>query len=154
MTKKPIPEHLPIFVYGTLLPGHYNYNFLFAKTKPASEAKATLAHHTLWGTVRSAYPYLIQNQDIPHHIKDETVTRVGVTGALLRFAEKDWADIITKLDRLEGVDNDHYARKEVITDQGDRAWVYYAPRKLAQELLEYPFIRSGSWDQFTKERGD
>lgn len=152
--KKEVPQHLPIFVYGTLLPGHRNYKRYFEKRTPYSSQHATLAHHVLFGTSRSGFPYLIQNQDLPDYLSGHIVTRQGVTGVLLRFVTDNWAETIASLDYLEGVDRNHYARKKVFTDQGDEAWVYYAPRSLAQELLEFPLIRSGSWDQFVTEQAN
>lgn len=154
MTKQPKTEHLPFFVYGTLLPGHHNYQRFFDKIKPTSEVRATLDRHVLIGTRHSGFPYMADELDLPSHLRDfDRLVVPSVTGVLLRFRKKDFPTILQSLDYLEGVP-DHYDRKivNVYVDKRTtvRAWTYYAPKDLVHALLPYPFIVNGDWDAHVK----
>lgn len=147
--KKPI-EHLPFFVYGTLLPGHDNYRRFFTKIKPVSaQGGAELPDHILLGNKYAHFPYMADAADLPDWAKDiEHGNDMDVRGVLLFFREEDFPKIVEALDYLEGVP-DHYNRKvvEVITDDRKllRAWTYYAEKWLVDELLPYPFVPNGDW---------
>lgn len=145
--KKPI-EHLPFFVYGTLLPGHPNYKRFFTKIKPVAEENASLCNHVLIGTKHSGFPYMAQGSDTPEFYRQLVEENNMVEGRLLWFSDEHFPTILEALDYLEGVP-DHYNRKIVEVEGYDhvryRAWTYYAEKWLVDELLPYPFVPNGDW---------
>ena len=113
-------EHLrlPVFVYGTLRPGHVNYQRLLAgraiRETPAQAAGLALYGHGL--------PYAVP-------------TAGAVTiGALIHIDPAGYDQTLADLDRLEGFrpgrpDRSHYIRARwAITAGGDTvtAWIYLA----------------------------
>lgn len=139
------PEHLPVFVYGTLRPGCSNNGWF--RGKVASEEPAHLSGAVLVSNGR--FPYLL---DSVAEAQDDA----RVVGTLVRIDPADWAEVAVSLDALEetdpqnpAADTNLYNRlaREVVTDSGTvRAWVYIPPISHQAELFtQYSLLPSGNW---------
>ncbi len=137
----PLDTHLPVFVYGTLRPGHWNYRgFLEGRTE--AEAPATLPGGRMWD---GGFPYVA-----------ETEGGGTIVGILIDVKRREWDGVRHRLDGLEGFDpaggrENHYtrqARSVTAADGSTRiAWVYFAaPETVSRiEARGLPVIPSGDW---------
>lgn len=124
--------HLPVFVYGTLRPGHGNYRQLLAG-RTIRETPATVSGLALYGC------------GIPYAVPTQGATTVG---ALIHVDASVYAQVLHDLDSLEGYrphrpDRSHYVRASwiVATDNGDlaEAWIYLAgPHVITDDLEPVP----------------
>lgn len=158
MKQKIIP-HLPLFVYGTLMPGFCNHERLLAPQGELIVAvPAVIEDHVLMATGKNAgFPYLADIAHVPNEVPIDRGTLTPVQGSLLRIHESIFDDVMTELDWLEGVDNGHYHRKaaDVKLENGDvvKAWVYCLPAAYVPYMFYDPIIRHGSWAKFEYDRG-
>lgn len=133
-------KQLPVFVYGTLRRGFYNYNaFLKGKTinwKPALIDGAIYPVHSGGG-----FPCLVEEEGV-------------VVGELMYIDPKEYKDVLWQLDRLEGYrENDEqssmYLRRErevMCNGELEKTWVYIwnnNHRKITTDK-----ITSGCWKTF------
>lgn len=109
---------LPVFVYGTLLPGERNAH-IAAQGGEFTVCPATLRGFRLFDLRPEGYPGIVPGEagDLIH-------------GALLTYAPADWERALALLDELEGVDETPpvYSREQVrltlANGEGVSAWVY------------------------------
>ncbi|ANC72415.1 gamma-glutamylcyclotransferase family protein [Deinococcus radiodurans] len=130
---------LPVFVYGTLLPGERNAH-IAAQGGEFTVRPATLRGFRLFDLRPESYPGIVPGaaDDLIH-------------GALLTYGPADWEQALALLDELEGVDEmpPVYTREQVrLTLEGGEtltAWVYvYA---LADRLRQTGavLVPEGDW---------
>jgi len=80
---------LPVFVYGTLLPGESNYRrYLAGRT--LKEQPATIAG-SLWLVEEEDYPYLLPGRDPVH-------------GVVMHLRPELYQEVLAAIDRLEDFD--------------------------------------------------
>jgi len=137
----PLDAHLPVFVYGTLRPGHWNYRgFLEGRTE--AEAPATLPGARMWD---GGFPYVA-----------ETEGGGTIVGNLIDVKDHEWDLVRQRLDGLEGFDptggrENHYTRHARIVTAADGsnriAWVYFAAPETVRRIEArcLPVIASGDW---------
>lgn len=124
-------ENIRIFVYGTLLTGFGNWS-VFLAPKEGIPAKVTgFKMFSLGG-----FPGLMEDETSNYPIIGETF-----------IVSKSQ---LARCDGLEGCtygsqDKSWYYRKEVETDQGELAWVYYF-----SEQPNDNEVTSGDWRDFVK----
>lgn len=108
---------LPLFVYGTLLPGERNYPRLLAgRTQGESPAQVS---GELWWIAEEDYPYLCRGDEVIH-------------GYLVRIVDKVYSATVLAIDLLEDFYPDRpsaslYLRRtiEVVNPLGtELAWTY------------------------------
>lgn len=137
----PLDSELPVFVYGSLRPGFWNYNRVF-RGRTRAEEPARLPGATMWD---GAFPYVA-----------ETEPGGEIVGTIIDVDSGQWDGVRRSLDRLEGFDPDrpdssHYLRHARMVRLGDgssrMAWVYFAAPLVAQRLVSrgQPVIESGDW---------
>ena len=109
---------LPLFVYGTLLPGERNYpRFLAGRTQ--SETPASVSGE-LWWVAEEDYPYLCRGDELIH-------------GYLVSIVDQFYSATVRAIDLLEDFHPDHpsaslYQRRsiEVVNPPGrELAWTYF-----------------------------
>lgn len=124
----------PLFVYGTLMPGHPNFYSYVGARALASTTPATLNGFALYKAgavpIAQAYP------------------RETVRGKLLYLQPEHAADVIAWVDMLEF--NARYRKQKlpVTTDDGDTviAFVYTYPT--AMNLRQLPTVPEGDWEAY------
>ena len=133
--------NLPFFVYGTLRPGQGNYRLLAGQT--VAEFPATLPGHALYGP---GLPYVTAGEE------DSTVV-----GALIFVAPERYAEVLARLDCLEGYrpgrPHCHYERvvrtvRYLDADGAEAttlAWVYLAGPAARERLRGTERIAGGDW---------
>ncbi len=123
---------LPLFVYGTLIPGESNYPRYLAgqdeRTLPATLNGAVLYTH-------GPYPYLVRAAEL---------VQPGdyVVGVLVWIKPANYAQTLAAVDRLEeyreGGSDNHYERITctVETEEGSyTAWAYEAGERVQHAIL-------------------
>lgn len=131
-------DQLPFFVYGTLRPGQHNYSLM--KGGVAEQTPAVLADHAMYA---SGLPYVVAEHG-------------GIVmGDLVTVTEDAYAEMLDRLDRLEGYregrdEDSFYIRRqvEVTTDLGPaQAWVYLAGANTRRNLVRdrVPRVEGGDW---------
>jgi len=132
-------EKLPFFVYGTLLPGQPNHDLWseqIVEAKPAFFPNGRLYD-------MGPYPMLLEGDGYP------------VKGLLASIRDDDYANILRRLDLLEGIDpqrpseGDYRRAKRYIQleqEQSMLSWVYLGrPSAIRTATL----IESGEWVAYT-----
>lgn len=150
--------YLPIFVYGTLMYGHDNYERLLAKAKP-KVVGATLADHVLLVPHKKAhFPYMVTARAVDKATKNfDNDSGYVVKGELMYLPKDKFDHLLGELDWLEG-HPDHYRRQKVVatvrvpTKMGvvieqREAWTYVLPDEYVPQFFFNPVIESGSWAQ-------
>ena len=130
---------LPVFVYGTLLPGERNVQ-VAARGGPFTARPATLAGFRLFDLRPDGYPGIVPGEagDLVH-------------GAALTYAPADWDRALTLLDELEGVAETPplYTRQRVrLTLEGGEevegwTYVYALSERLGQ--VGATLLPGGDW---------
>lgn len=127
------PRKHPVFVYGTLRPGHHNHARLLAGNT-VRELPAQVSHHRLY---LQGVPYAVPATDHTYRAPRPLI------GALITIAPDRYEQVMASLDTLEGYrpnhpDRSHYRRVLVdVTAQSPlngggtfdtyhRAWMYIA----------------------------
>lgn len=139
----PYDQQLPVFVYGTLRPGHGNYSWSL-DGKTVNEQTGRMPGGTMW--TNGGFPYVaeIDDPDSP-----------GVVGNMIDVEETHWDQVRHDLDRLEGFSPgegfNHYVRvvRDIELDDGttQRAWVYLASPEVARKLDDdWPRVPSGDFE--------
>ena len=135
-----------VFVYGTLRPGQINYPLV--RLAVLRHVAGRLDGHALHAAVTARYPYAIED------------VNGSITGDLLQLRPGTEADVLTRLDLLEGYNAEsdlqvcHYirVRRGVITTAESpaepagtsiEAWVYLAGP--ATPVLDLPLVADGNW---------
>lgn len=134
-------DELPVFVYGTLRRGEYNYRLLAGRT--VHEAAAVAADHALYSP---GLPYVTD--------------RVGheVVGELMVLDPAVYRPTLAELDRLEGyrpgeTHGNHYVREVCpVRHQGEdrqwrtvAAWIYHAGGSALRYLRDEDLVPGGDW---------
>lgn len=129
----------PVFVYGTLRRGEHNHDLLRERTLTIQPAKAE--HMQLFSL--GAFPMMVQGEGV-------------VIGELIELQPFLYAEILQKLDRLEGYRPDSnecglYQRKLLpVYDQHHgrlvSAWSYVGDMLYLDETC--PLIHDGDWVQY------
>lgn len=122
---------LPVFVYGTLRPGGWNHDRWLAPWLAEPSEPALLPGHGLHAL--DGLPYVVAGPGGP------------VAGAVARLDPDRRVVALAALDRLEGVDDGHYARVDVVLDGGARAWAWMAGAGVARRLSEATLVVGGDW---------
>lgn len=130
---------LPVFVYGTLLPGERNAQ-VAARGGHFTARPATLAGFRLLDLRPEGYPGIVPGaaSDLVH-------------GAALTYAPADWERALALLDELEGVDETPplYTRQRVrLTLQGGEeveGWVYVYALSARLEQAGVTPVPGGDW---------
>jgi gamma-glutamylcyclotransferase (GGCT)/AIG2-like uncharacterized protein YtfP len=132
-------RQLPVFVYGTLRSGQGNYRGILAG-HTTSERPAVLHGYKLVG---SGFPFALPDQD-----------RL-VVGEVMDVQAPKWAEVLYRLDRLEGYtgrDRDSLyvraIRRVVLADGGEiDVYVYLASLSTlsGRWLTNAPEIPGGDW---------
>jgi gamma-glutamylcyclotransferase (GGCT)/AIG2-like uncharacterized protein YtfP len=125
-------DPIPLFVYGTLIPGESNYPRYLAgrdeRTLPATLDGAVLYTH-------GPFPYLVRAAEL---------VQPGdyVAGVLVWITPADYAQTLAAIDRLEGYSeggsDNHYERIPctVETEEGSyTAWAYEAGELVQHAIL-------------------
>lgn len=136
-----MPTPLPVFVYGTLLPGEANYDWALAG-RTSAEQPATLPHAVMYSN--GGYPYVDTRPDHPG----------AVHGCLMHVPAEHHADVLATLDRLEGyrpgrADN-HYERTVVTVHLPDgstaQAYTYLLSDRTRPLVIgRLPVVPDGDW---------
>lgn len=135
MTARPIADQpAPVFVYGSLRPGHGNARLWEREGRyvstPATCAGLGLRHH------HRAFPYGFL---IPGEV---------TVGDLITGTD---ADLLERLDWLEGHPS-HYRRVPIVvtTEEGEQveAWVYVGSRRDADDPSMRP-VPGNDWTEFS-----
>lgn len=133
-TTQPEPRKRPVFVYGTLRPGHHNHARLLAGNT-VRELPAHVTRHWLY---LQGVPYAV-----PLGPNEDLHNPPPLIGALITIAPDRYEQVMTSLDALEGYrpndpDGSHYRRvlvnvtaKSPLNGGGTfdtfyRAWMYIA----------------------------
>ena len=122
------PETL-VFVYGSLKKGFGNHRLLEDADFLQND---TIQNHTMYSL--GAFPAIVpdDNADVP------------VKGELYSVTN----DELLRLNRLEGYSGDNnphnlYERKEIVTDNGHVAYVYY----MNTPERDWPVVQDGDWSR-------
>ena len=139
---------MKIFVYGTLRPGYPNAGLYRDREHRAYSAEMPGA--SLLCTPGMGFPFCVDNADI----RRLTPPKMPVKGELLVFRNEDEADILERLDRLEGHPN-FYTRTErtlfYYTGDDDkiqiedRAWVYMIQGRSLALTEHCGLVRDNDW---------
>ena len=111
-------EHLPVFVYGTLMAGFHNYDY-YLKGQTEKETPATVSGE-LFAVTGGSFPCLKLGNEI-------------IAGMVIDILPCHFVDTLQSLDRLEGYcsssDSGMYLRRKVsvitVTGKKTPAWIYY-----------------------------
>ncbi|GAA5531184.1 gamma-glutamylcyclotransferase family protein [Herpetosiphon gulosus] len=132
---------LPLFVYGTLRTGEYNWKiYLAGKTR--SETPAIVQQHQLYA---NRYPYMI-------------VGKGSVIGTLVEIEPALYETVMREIDELEQFrpnGNSWYLRVARYVNVGDQqilAWMYYASERVTQYLTNDHQITHGDWVRWNQEQ--
>ena len=137
MRNAPI-DHLPIFVYGTLLPDQPNAHLWQGEVMTILPARLPAA--TLYNM--GYYPMLIETGTVP------------VYGCCLVVQPASYEMVLARLDHLEGVDMDRpekagyrRVRREVELENGRfcSAWLYLGHPRF---VVGRPVIATGRWAEY------
>jgi gamma-glutamylcyclotransferase (GGCT)/AIG2-like uncharacterized protein YtfP len=129
---------LPLFVYGTLLPGCGGLEHIAINL---GSLGAATAGGRLWLTPAHEDPTKVVPGFVPG---PEGI----VHGHLYEVNQPDWPALDAWEEYRPDVRSSHYRREELITSQGDLAWVYVINTGPLLEIVE-----SGSWVQYCSESG-
>ena len=137
------PEHLAVFVYGTLRPGRVNWGVVSAACHHHEPAR--LAGHALYDL---DHPGVVERGD------PWDPAAPAVAGDLLWFAPPTSAEVLDRLDRFEGFSprdprGSYYVRerRSVVTDAGPAcdAWVYLPGEGLLAQVREDLRVPGDEW---------
>jgi gamma-glutamylcyclotransferase (GGCT)/AIG2-like uncharacterized protein YtfP len=132
----PQREHLPFFVYGTLLPNQPNF-FLWGSDIKVMES-ATFLGGRLYDM--GYYPMLVT-----------AVSAEKVQGMVITVDTAQYEAVLQRLDELEGYDPEQpeasgYQRRQVevvlANGRSQQAWVYLGQSHL---VADKPVVASGDW---------
>ncbi len=125
---------LPLFVYGTLRTGEYNWKiYLAGKTR--SETPAIADQHQLYA---NQYPYMIPGEG-------------KVVGTLVEIEPELYPAVMREIDELEQFSptgNSWYLRVARYVGVGEHqilAWMYYVSEQVTQDLTNDHRIADGDW---------
>lgn len=127
---------LPLFVYGTLMKGFYNFELIENDCELVEDA--TLSGFSLFDTTNGGFPFMCE-------VKSDK----GVQGQLMYIKDSQYLDCFVLLDTLERA----YARIQVDVDSSVgkvRAWTYVSTGKLDKGCM----IKSNSWKEYVEERSN
>ncbi|KPL91626.1 gamma-glutamylcyclotransferase family protein [Herpetosiphon geysericola] len=125
---------LPLFVYGTLRTGEYNWK-IYLEGKTRSETPAIVQQHQLYA---NRYPYVIPGEGT-------------VVGTLVEIKPALYAAVMREIDELEQFSpagNSWYLRVARYVEVGEQrilAWMYYAGERVSQHLTNDHRIVDGDW---------
>lgn len=131
---------LPLFVYGTLMPGERNWPLL--EEHCTAHERATIEGWQLWHLDAGNYPAITPGDG-------------AVEGALIQITEARWASVLATLDRLEDYtpeapDRSLYLRERsraILQDGSPRdVWLYvWNPTRRAELEQGGRLIHGRSW---------
>lgn len=131
--------HLPIFTYGTLRRGWFNYEKIL-DGRTVEERPARLAGCILYDA--GGFPFAVRKTDCGD----------SVIGELMTINPAEYRDVLRLLDELEGyipADSGSLFKRvkvSVCTDAGSvRAWMYEAGDTVEQEFTFADRIPGGDW---------
>ncbi|ABX05077.1 AIG2 family protein [Herpetosiphon aurantiacus DSM 785] len=134
---------LPLFVYGTLRTGEYNWQIYLAG-KTLSETPAIAHQHQLYA---NRYPYMIVGEG-------------SVVGTLVEIKPELYQAVMQEIDELEQfrpAGNSWYLRVVRDVQVGERqvlAWMYYAGERVTQHLTDDHHIAHGDWVRWNAEQAN
>lgn len=131
--------HLPIFTYGTLRRGWFNYeNHLAGRT--VEEWPARLVGCVLYDA--GGFPFAVRKTDCDD----------SVIGELMTIKPAEYDEVLRQLDELEGhdpADTGSLFKRVMVsvwTDAGSvQAWMYEAGDTVEQEFTSADRIPGGDW---------
>lgn len=126
----PTAEILPLFAYGTLLPGEIRWPFLapFAVDKGVADTACGLLFDTGQGFPAAVFGV------------SSSAATSRVHGRVFTLVPARYDDALLALDDVEGAADGGYRRVRITTGSGAQAWAYEYGGGL--ELVEIP---GGSW---------
>lgn len=134
---------LPLFVYGTLRTGEYNWK-IYLEGKTRSETPAIVHQHQLYA---NRYPYMIIGEG-------------SVVGTLVEIEPALYETVMREIDELEQFrpnGNSWYLRVARYVNVGEQqilAWMYYASERVTQHLTNDHQITHGDWVRWNQEQAD
>lgn len=115
MTMEHVKQHIPIFVYGTLLHGNYNYD-KFLKGKVKHNETGRIHSYSLYQFTAYSYPGIFTSG-----------SKSTVHGELMFIQPELYYETLSVLDHLEQIE-EYFIRKKVNVEKKDgtfeTAWVY------------------------------
>lgn len=130
----------PFIVYGTLRPGHHNYQWaLFGQT--ISEETVTIPNSRL--TTNGGFPFLVPSEG---EVSE---------GTLVTVDDFFYKEVLANLDHLEGYreggNNNLYDRVvvEVATKSGEmvEAWLYVPAAEMLAHASRLPAVAENNWNR-------
>lgn len=134
---------LPLFAYGTLLPGEVRWGFLapFVLDHGSDDTVRGDLFDTGQGFPAAVFASAaVTGGGGAGDERDGVVCGRVVHGRVFRFAEADGDEALRVLDDVEGAADGGYRRIEVVTGSGVRCWAYEYGGGL--DLVPIP---GGSW---------
>lgn len=148
---------VPVFVYGTLLPGEVNHDLLL-RGKTEAEIPGTLRGAHMWSNAGHfkkegktwAFPFVALSPE------DQEAT---VRGCIVTIKPEFFDDVLVELDDLEnyvpGDPNNRYERS-IITARDDnglhyRCFIYVAAQRIRREVELLTPIPHGDWVRYLAE---
>ncbi len=129
---------LPIFVYGTLRTGEYNWQ-RYLKGRTEREQPALAPQHVLYA---NEYPYVVDGAAV-------------VVGDLITLAPELYAEVLVDIDGLEEFDPAsgtgwylRVARVVLVERQPTLAWIYHAGPSVLAKSAGDTHVPSGDWLQY------
>ncbi len=141
----PVPEYLPLFVYGTLMPGFGNFDRLL-KGNFTTTAAATVTGFQMLDL--GSFPMVVMARSTNQ-----------IRGSVIWVKRIEWDKVIKSLDNLEGYPNFYdrvivraRAMKKDPMKEGayvyedTECYMYAAPHGTEKEYTKlYPVVAGGSW---------
>jgi gamma-glutamylcyclotransferase (GGCT)/AIG2-like uncharacterized protein YtfP len=129
---------LPIFVYGTLRSGEYNWQ-RYLKGRTQREQPAVAPRHVLYA---NEFPYVVDGEG-------------SVLGDLMTIGPELYAEVLRDIDGLEEFDPAsatgwylRVARVVLVNAVPTMAWIYHASPSVMATILHDHRIPGGDWVSF------